>query len=76
MKKRVKAKPNAKKQQLITESDGSLTAYLKSSPTDGKANKELIKLLAQFFGVSRSKIVIQSGLTSRIKLVEIQIDEQ
>lgn len=76
MKKRVKAKPNAKKQQLITESDGSLTAYLKSSPTDGKANKELIELLAQFFGVSRSKVFIRSGLTSRIKLVDIQIDEQ
>ncbi|MEM8779084.1 MAG: DUF167 domain-containing protein [Cyanobacteria bacterium P01_G01_bin.49] len=75
MKKQVKAKPNAKKQQLIRESDGSLTAYLKSSPVEGKANKELIKLLAKSFDVSRSKVIIKSGLSSRIKVVEIQIDE-
>lgn len=75
MKKQVKAKPNAKKQQLITEADGSLTAYLKSAPTDGKANQELIELLAKSFGVSKSQVVIKSGLSSRIKIVEIQVNE-
>ncbi|WP_421659160.1 DUF167 domain-containing protein [Leptothermofonsia sp. ETS-13] len=75
MKKLVKSKPNSKKQQLITESDGSLIAYLKSSPIDGKANEELIQLLAKSFGVSKSKIVIKSGLSSRIKLVEIQLED-
>ncbi len=75
MKKQIKAKPNSKKQQLVTESDGSLTAYLKASPVDGKANEELIQLLAKFFGVPKSKVVIKSGLSSRIKLVEIQTDE-
>ena len=53
MKKQVKAKPNSKKQALITEADGSLTAYLKSPPTDGKANEELIQLLAKTFEVSK-----------------------
>lgn len=75
MKKQVKAKPNSKKQAIVTESDDSLTAYLKSPPTDGKANEELIQLLAKTFEVAKSKIVIKSGLTSRIKLVEIQSDE-
>ncbi len=75
VKKQVKAKPNAKKQELRLEADGSLTAYLKSSPVDGKANDELIQLLAKFFGVSRAKVVIKSGFSSRLKLVEIQTDD-
>lgn len=75
MKKRVISKPNSRKQQLVNESDGSLIAYLKSPPIDGKANKELIQLLARSFGVSTSKIVIKSGLSSRMKLVEIHTDE-
>jgi uncharacterized protein len=71
MKKQVKVKPNAKTQQLVTESDGSLTAYLKSSPVDGKVNKELIQVLAEFFDVSKSDIIIKQGLSSRMKLIEI-----
>jgi uncharacterized protein len=71
MKKQVEIKPNAKTQQLVTESDGSLTAYLKSSPVDGKANKELIQVLAEFFDVSKSDISIKQGLSSRMKLIEI-----
>lgn len=71
MKKQVKAKPNSKRQAIVTEAEGSLTAYLKSPPSDGKANEELIQLLAKSFGVAKSKIVIKSGLSSRIKLVEI-----
>lgn len=73
MKKAVKVKTNSKKQQIIEEPDGSLTVYLKSSPIDGKANKELIELLAKKFGVPKSDITIQNGLSSRYKLVEIDI---
>lgn len=75
IRKQVKAKPNSKNQEIIVESDGSLTAYLKSPPVDGKANKELVQLLATFFGVSKSSIVIKIGSSSRTKLVEIEMDE-
>lgn len=75
MKKRVKVKPNAKLQRLIHEEDGSLTIHLKSPPVDGKANAELIKYLAKEFGVTKSCITIKSGLSSRQKLVEIQVED-
>lgn len=74
MKKQVKVKPNAKKQQLIQEPDGSLTVHLKSSPVDGKANAELIQVLSKAFEVPKSAITIKSGLTSRQKLVEINLE--
>ncbi len=73
MQQRVKVKPNSKHQQITEEADGSLTIRLKSPPVDGKANKELITLLAKKFDVPKSLIQIKSGLSSRNKLVEIDI---
>lgn len=66
----VKVKPSSKKQH-IWEEDDSLIVYIKSSPVDGKANEELIKLLAKKFDVPQSKVRVKSGLSSRNKLIEI-----
>lgn len=71
MKKQVKVKPNSKQQNIQEAADGSLIVHLKSPPVDGKANEELIKLLAEKFQVSKSQITIKSGLSSRRKLIEI-----
>ncbi len=73
MRKRVKVKPNSKQQKIIDEVDGSLTIYLKSPPVDGKANTELIQLLSEKFNVPKSFICIKSGLSSRQKVIEIDI---
>jgi uncharacterized protein (TIGR00251 family) len=74
MKKQVKVKPNAQKQKIEEAADGSLIVHLKSPPVEGKANEELIKLLAKKFEVQRSQVVIKSGIASRNKLVEIDLD--
>lgn len=67
----IKVKPNSKKQEIQTAEDGSLVVYLKSPPVDGKANAELIKLLAKEFNVAQSDVQIKSGQTSKQKRVEI-----
>lgn len=74
MQKRVKVKPNSKVQKIEEDADGGLIVYLKSPPIDGKANEELIKLLAEKFDVRQSNIRIKSGLSSRQKLIEINTD--
>ncbi|MBW4507180.1 MAG: DUF167 domain-containing protein [Scytonematopsis contorta HA4267-MV1] len=73
MLKAVKVKPNSKIQKITEEADGSLNVHLKSHPVDGKANDELIKLLAEKFNVPKSYVTIKSGLSSRQKLVEIDV---
>jgi uncharacterized protein (TIGR00251 family) len=73
MQKKVKVKPNSKQQKIAEQEDGSLIVHLKSPPVDGKANEELIKLLAEKFDVPKSHITIKSGSTSRQKVVEIDI---
>ncbi len=71
MQKIVKVKPNSQQQKIEELADGSLSVHLKSPPIDGKANEELIKLLAKKFDVPKSAITIKSGVTSRNKLIII-----
>jgi hypothetical protein len=71
MKIQVKVKPNSKQQKIEELTDGSLIIRLKSPPVDGKANQELIKILAKKYGVAKSQVVIKSGLSGKNKSIEI-----
>ncbi len=51
--------------------DDEVEAMLKSPPDKGKANKELIELISNFFRVPKSNITIISGITSREKKIRI-----
>ncbi len=67
-------KPGSKKGPLIVVSDdGTLTVFVKERATDGAANEGLIALLATHFGVSKSRVTIESGFTSRIKRVSLDL---
>lgn len=70
----IKVKPNAKRSLLEENPDGSWTAFLSSPPRDGKANEELIRLLSKQFHCAKQSIVIKSGKSSRLKLVQIEND--
>ncbi len=68
----VQVKPGSKKGPLVeTAADGSLTVFIKERAVDGAANDGLIAVLAKYYGVSKSKINIESGFTSRIKRVSV-----
>ena len=48
-----------------------LKIYLTAVPVQGKANRELIKLLAEKLGVSKSRVEIIKGEKSKEKIVEV-----
>jgi len=68
----VKVKPNARVSVLEEQSPGVWLAQLKSPPIDGKANEELIALVAKQFGCRKSAVSIKSGASGRMKLVRIE----
>lgn len=73
----VKVKPNARESLLEPPVDGNVwSARLKSPPVDGKANEELIRLVADYFDCPRSKVSIFRGAGSRSKLVRIEQDRK
>ena len=67
----VKVKPDSRMSALEQMDDGTWFAQIKSPPADGKANEELIGLVAKQFGCRRSEVSIKSGASSRTKLVRI-----
>lgn len=70
----VRVKPGSKKGPLIEASDdGSITVFLQQRAVDGAANEGLIELLAKHYGVSKSRVTIEAGFTSRIKRLEVDV---
>ena len=67
----VRVKPNSRTSELIEEAGGAWTARVQAPPIDGRANKELIKLIADYFDVPKSRVGIRTGASGRMKLVEI-----
>ncbi|MBI4972170.1 MAG: DUF167 domain-containing protein [Candidatus Omnitrophica bacterium] len=72
MKVQVTVKPKSKVRKLVEVEENSFIAYLKSMAIEGKANAELIQLLADKYDVPKTRVDIVRGENSRIKLVEIQ----
>ena len=71
MKISVKVKPRSKKQSIEKKEDETWIVNLKSPPVDGKANEELITIIAKEFDVKKSQVTIKSGLSSTNKILEI-----
>ena len=67
----VKVKPSARVSALQERSDGTYLATLKAPPVDGKANEELISLVAKHFGTTKAAVSIKAGAGARMKLVAV-----
>ena len=67
----LKVKPGARKNQVIKKEDGSFAVSVTAPPEKGKANKAVIRLLADYFGIAKSKIRVISGATSKNKIAEV-----
>lgn len=67
----VKVIPNSKSQSLILDSK-LLIIRIKSPPSKGKANKEIISLVSKKLNVKKSSVEIIRGEKSKKKLLKIQ----
>ena len=68
---RVKVKASARRSSLVQLSDGSWVAQVRAPAIEGRANKELIVLVASHFDCVRAAVSIKSGSSGRMKLVSI-----
>jgi hypothetical protein len=67
----VRVQPRSSQDRVVRNSDGSLKVYLRVPPAEGKANEALKEIIADEFGVSRSRVKILRGERSREKVIEI-----
>lgn len=67
----IKIIPNAKKEEIIKEGENHFKVKVRAPAVEGKANEAMIKLLSEYFDVSKSRIRIDKGALSRNKIIEI-----
>jgi uncharacterized protein len=68
----VKVHPRARRAGISGRLGDAWKLDLAAAPTDGKANQECIRFFAELAGVPRPAVRIVTGLTSRMKVVEIE----
>jgi len=71
----IKVKPNSRTSLLEQREDGTWLAQLKSPPVEGKANEELLALVAKHFRCRKSEVSIKAGASGRVKLVRIEVSQ-
>ena len=69
---RVRVIPRARVNKVEELGADSLKAHLTAPAQDNKANKALIELLADYYGVKKKQVSIVRGEKSRDKIVEIR----
>lgn len=67
----VKVQPGASRTEIVGIKDECLKIKVTTPPVGGKANKECVKLLAQWLGIKTWQIEIEKGAVSRMKKVKI-----
>lgn len=68
---RVKVLPRASRNEIVGIDDGLFKVKLTAPPVEGKANKALVKFLAEKLGVPGRDVEIVSGERSKVKLIRI-----
>ena len=68
----VQVMPNAGKSEVLEEIEGALKVRLKALPIEGKANEALVRFIADLLDVPKSRVSVTHGLTSRLKLLEVE----
>jgi len=68
---KVKVEPRSSKSGIVGPYGDSLKVKLTSPPVEGKANKELIEVLAKEYGIPKKNVEIVSGHNSKNKTVKL-----
>jgi hypothetical protein len=68
----VKVKPNSSRNEVVGFNDEILQLKIAAPPVKGKANRELVAFISKLLGISKSKVQIVKGETSRTKVLAIE----
>ena len=76
LKFKVVPKSSINKLSWYEKASKTLKLNIKAPPVDGKANKMIIDFLSKSFKTSKKNIRIQSGLSSKLKHIEINEEQK
>lgn len=68
----LRVQPGARRSAIIGMHGERLRVAVRAPPVDGRANAEVIKLIAGLLGLPGRAIVLRAGLSSRDKALQIE----
>ncbi len=72
----VRAQPKSSRSGVEGVLGDAIKVRIKAAPVDGKANRELVEIIADALGVAKSRVTLKSGESSKTKRVLVKgVDE-
>jgi len=68
---KIRVIPNARKTEFSGYRDDELVLRLNAPAVEGKANKAALEFVSEYFGVTRSAVMLLRGERSRHKIFQI-----
>ena len=69
---KIKVEPRSSRSGIVGQYGDAIKVKLTSPPVDGRANTELIEILAKEYGIRKKDVEIISGFNSKNKLVRLK----
>jgi uncharacterized protein len=69
---KVKAVPGASRSEIVGRLGEALKIRVAAPPEGGKANREILELLAERLGLPAARVIMVSGAASPAKVVELR----
>jgi uncharacterized protein len=71
MKITVRVKPGSKRERVEKVDGRNYLVWVRQRPQDGEANQAVTEALAEYFDISKSRVVLWRGQASREKIFTI-----
>lgn len=67
----VEVKAGARRREIVTKDDGNVIVRTPVAPERGKANADVVEMLAEHFGVPKTHVELLRGTTAKKKTFKI-----
>ena len=71
----IRVRPGAARSEFLRADQRGLVVAVGAPPEKGKANNELVRMLARLAGVARSEVSVVRGATARSKSIRINASD-
>jgi hypothetical protein len=68
----VRVKPRARQSLVVGVREGVLEVAVAAPPVEGEANRELVAVVARYFGLPKTSVLILAGASGRSKWIGLR----
>ncbi|MFH0771322.1 MAG: DUF167 domain-containing protein [Candidatus Omnitrophota bacterium] len=68
----VKVKASTKQERVEKIDETNYFVWVREKPVEGKANQAVMELLAEYFDIAKSKIILLKGQTAKNKVFDVE----